>query len=404
MTMQALLDRPEIASLTGASNARQASADAARAHGWPTRADEAWHYTDLNARLKMFDLGLPRDRPDRAVSLPANDGSQIVFVNGRYSEAQSARLSFVSRYQPRSSTSGDPELPMVALNTAIATDGVSVNIPEHSDAGTVFLISIADVDDQAVISPRHRVTLGPNATLTLIETAQGHGDYLHNPVIEIELAEGAVLKHYRLQNESAGCVHVATIFARIQSGATYEFFTLSCGAAMSRTETHARLAGPEASVQLNAAQLLTGTQHGDVTSVISHDAPRCASRQTVKSVLAGTARGVFQGRIEVARPAQKTDGYQMNQALLLSPTAEIDCKPELEIFADDVKCSHGATIGALDPEQLFYLRSRGIAESDARAMLIRAFLDEAFEPVRNEAARQMFETAIDAWWQDQKAL
>ena len=404
MTMQALLDRPEIASLTGASNARQASADAARAHGWPTRADEAWHYTDLNARLKMFDLGLPRDRPDRAVSLPANDGPQIVFVNGRYSEAQSGRLSFVSRYQPRSSTAGDPELPMVALNTAIATDGVSVNIPEHSDAGTVFLISIADVDDQAVISPRHRVTLGPNATLALIETAQGHGDYLHNPVIEIELAEGAVLKHYRLQNESAGCVHVATIFARIQSGATYEFFTLSCGAAMSRTETHARLAGPEASVQLNAAQLLTGTQHGDVTSVISHDAPRCASRQTVKSVLAGTARGVFQGRIEVARPAQKTDGYQMNQALLLSPTAEIDCKPELEIFADDVKCSHGATIGALDPEQLFYLRSRGIAESDARAMLIRAFLDEAFEPVRNEAARQMFETAIDAWWQDQKAL
>jgi len=404
MTMQALLDRPEIASLTGASNARQASADAARAHGWPTRADEAWHYTDLNARLKMFDLGLPRDRPDRAVSLPANDSPQIVFVNGRYSEAQSGRLSFVSRYQPRSSTAGDPELPMVALNTAIATDGVSVNIPEHSDAGTVFLISIADVDDQAVISPRHRVTLGPNATLALIETAQGHGDYLHNPVIEIELAEGAVLKHYRLQNESAGCVHVATIFARIQSGATYEFFTLSCGAAMSRTETHARLAGPEASVQLNAAQLLTGTQHGDVTSVISHDAPRCASRQTVKSVLAGTARGVFQGRIEVARPAQKTDGYQMNQALLLSPTAEIDCKPELEIFADDVKCSHGATIGALDPEQLFYLRSRGIAESDARAMLIRAFLDEAFEPVRNEAARQMFETAIDAWWQDQKAL
>jgi Fe-S cluster assembly protein SufD len=158
------------------------------------------------------------------------------------------------------------------------------------------------------------------------------------------------------------------------------------------------LTGPEASVQVNAVQLLGGHQVGDVTTVIQHQSPNGASRQTVKSVLSDHARGVFQGRIEVDRIAQKTDGYQMNQALLLSPTAEMDIKPELQIFADDVKCSHGATIGALDPEQIFYLRSRGIPEDAARAMLFRAFLTEALDAVTDEAAKGMFESAIEDWW------
>jgi len=158
------------------------------------------------------------------------------------------------------------------------------------------------------------------------------------------------------------------------------------------------LQGAGAHAHLNAAQLLGGTQHGDITTVVHHTAPNCASRQTVKSVLNDAAHGVFQGRIEVDRIAQKTDGYQMNQALLLSDDAEMDIKPELQIFADDVKCSHGATIGALDPEQLFYLRSRGIPEAAARAMLIRAFLAEALEPVEHEAARAVFEAAIEDWW------
>ena len=118
----------------------------------------------------------------------------------------------------------------------------------------------------------------------------------------------------------------------------------------------------------------------------------------MKNVLTGRSRGVFQGKIEVARDAQKTDGYQMNQALLLSPDAEVNSKPQLEIFADDVKCSHGATVGELDPEQMFYLRSRGLSEEEARALLVRAFLAEAFEPVQHEAARRMLEQAVDGWW------
>jgi Fe-S cluster assembly protein SufD len=144
--------------------------------------------------------------------------------------------------------------------------------------------------------------------------------------------------------------------------------------------------------------LLRGAQHSDFTTVVAHDAPDCASRQTVKHVLAGHARGVFQGKIEVARPAQKTDGYQMNQALLLSPDAEIDCKPQLEIFADDVKCSHGATVGELDADQLFYMVSRGVPRDQATAMLVRAFLSEALDGVTDQATHAMLDRVIEAWW------
>jgi Fe-S cluster assembly protein SufD len=175
------------------------------------------------------------------------------------------------------------------------------------------------------------------------------------------------------------------------------------GARLARAEIHARLAGPNATAHLNAAQLLGGSQHADFTTVISHDAPNCASRQTVKTVLTGRSRGVFQGKIEVARAAQKTDGYQMNQALLLSPDAEMDSKPQLEIYADDVKCSHGATVGELDGEQLFYLRSRGVPEAEARMMLVRAFLAEALDPIAHETARAAMEQAIDLWWERQAA-
>ena len=163
---------------------------------------------------------------------------------------------------------------------------------------------------------------------------------------------------------------------------------------------HARLVGPQAHVAINAAQLLRGTQHSDFTTVVTHEAPNCASRQTVKHVLGGHARGVFQGKIEVARAAQKTDGYQMNQALLLSPDAEIDCKPQLEIFADDVKCSHGATVGELDADQMFYIVSRGIPQAEARAILVRAFLGEALDMIADESARGLLDRVIEDWWKD----
>jgi Fe-S cluster assembly protein SufD len=231
----------------------------------------------------------------------------------------------------------------------------------------------------------------------------GQGTYLLNTVAEIHVAEGATLTHIRLQDEAASAFHVSTTYADIEAGATYDSFTLNLGARLSRTEVHAQLTGKGGVAHLNAAQLLTGSQHADFTSVVGHTAPGCQSRQTVKNVLAGKSRGVFQGKIEVARQAQKTDGYQMNQALLLSPFAEVDSKPELEIFADDVKCSHGATVGELDAEQMFYLRSRGVPEAEARSILVRAFLAEALDAVADETIRARLEAAVEGWWEKQAA-
>lgn len=396
MTDTVFIDRIDLAGLPGDTGKRSFAAARFRDAGWPTRWLEAWHYTDLRS-LRSIEFGKPEAVEIDDAVLPALNVRRIVFVNGQFAPAHSSRIEGFSRFSGEPRIAPKPDLPMVLINTALAADGAVLTIPDGVDAGTIALVSVADAATPAAITPRHRIELGRGARLTLIEVNQGQGKYLHDPVMEISLAESANFKHYRLQNESFEAFHLATIFADISKNASYDSFTLNRGAKLSRNEFHIALAGSGGAVHLNAAQLLGGAQHGDVTSVVSHDAPSCSSRQTVKSVLMDRARGVFQGRIEVARIAQKTDGYQMNQALLLSPDAEIDSKPELEIFADDVKCSHGATIGAIDPEQIFYLRSRGIPEAEARAMLIRAFLDEALEPVTDPAAHDLFERVIGDW-------
>lgn len=359
----------------------------------PTRKLEAWRYTDLKSLAAIsFSEALP---VKVNVQLPDLGIARIVFVNGAYDVALSTPPDLL---QPFVRAAEGSLLPLALINAEHAQDGMTLIVPDDVDAGAVLLVSYASAATPIAFHPRHRITLGKNAKLTIIEVAMGQGIYWHNPVTDIALHEGAALGHYRLQDESHEAFHLATIRVKIAEKASYDSFSLVIGSQLSRAEFYASLLGPNATTHLNAAQLLGGHQHADFTSVVKHDAPNCASRQTVKSVLSGHSRGVFQGRIEVARIAQKTDGYQMNQALLLSPTAEIDIKPELEIFADDVKCSHGATIGALDPEQVFYLRSRGIPEEQARSMLIRAFLTEALEPVTHEAAREFFEAAIETWW------
>jgi Fe-S cluster assembly protein SufD len=291
--------------------------------------------------------------------------------------------------------------PLVALNTMLAEDGALLSVPAGVDAGLLLLVSIAT--DRAAFHPRHIIRLAHGARLVLLELSLGAGTYLHNPVIEVQVAEDAVLSHVRMQNEALSAFHLSTVYAEIAERGTYDSFGLNLGARIARTEAHVRLAGAKGIAHLNGAQLLGGTQHADFTTVVRHVAPSCTSRQTVKNVLAGRAQGVFQGRIEVARAAQKTDGYQMNQALLLSPDAEIDTKPELEIFADDVKCSHGATVGELDADQLFYLRSRGIPDAEARSMLVRAFLAEALDAVSNETVRGVLDRAVEGWWKRQAA-
>lgn len=394
---EALLGR-----LPGDSTLRAAAADAFRTLGLPGatrgRRAEAWKYTTLQP---LGGMSFGSSGPSPAIA-PPNAAARLVFAGGAFRADLSTSVPGFARFadQPEFGELSWPDRdPMVALNTMLAEDGAVLTIPNDRDAGIVFLVH-AGIDGTSA-HPRHMIRLGRGARLTLMELFEGEGCYVHNPVSEIHVADGAVLTHVRMQTESTAAFHLATIYAAIAEGGTYDSFTLNIGGRISRTEVHTALDGAGAVAHLNGAQLLTGSQHADFTSVVRHAAPKGTSRQTVKNVLAGQSRGVFQGRIEVARGAQGTDGYQMNRALLLSPDAEIDTKPELEIFADDVKCSHGATVGELDPEQLFYLRSRGIPDSEARAILVRAFLAEALDPVTNDTARGLLEDAVARWWEGQ---
>lgn len=396
----------------------QLRADAAAhfaARGFPTRRVEQWKYTDLGA-IAQAHFAEPLTMVEAAIALPVpNAAHRAVFIDGRFRADLSTLegLSYRVLSLARDLAEAEPHLgalarpanePLAALNTMLFEDGLFLDIPEGVEGGLLELVSIAvDPGRPFAFHPRHLIRLGAGASLTLIETATGRGQCLHNPVFEITVAEGAALTHGRMLQEEATVFHLSTIYATIAAGGTYDNFTVAAGARLTRNEIHAALTGPKAACHMNGAQMAADGQHVDTTTALDHAAPDCASRQTYKTVLAGRSRGVFQGKIHVHQIAQRTDGYQMNQALLLSDEAEIDSKPQLEIYADDVKCSHGATVGALDADSLFYLRSRGIPEPEAKAMLVEAFLHEAVETVTDETLRGALTRALDTWWSRQAA-
>ena len=377
-----LLARAEAGGPDAWAPARAAAAALLRADGLPTRRVEAWTYTDLAPlaaaafahRASAAELALPAPRADR----------RVVIVDGVVRDA----AGFVRN---RAAIAA-PTATITALNALLAEDGVLFDV--DGDAGVVELVSLVSAGVSA--HPRHRIRLGAGASLTLIETCRAGAGALHNPVFDIALAPGARLTHARIVEDDASAFHLAAIHADVAEGATCDAFTLHLGGRIARVEKHVVLNGPGASAHLNGAQLVSGPRVADITIALDHAAPGCASRQVVKTVLGSGARGVFQGRILVRQAAQKTDGYQMNQALLLAPDAEMDSKPQLEIYADDVRCSHGATVGALDPDALFFLRSRGIPEAEARHMLVDAFLREAVETIGDDAARAAVMAALEA--------
>jgi len=388
---------------------REAAAEAFRAQGFPTRRVEAWKYTDL-APLTQAGFGEALTSVDGALALPrAAAPRRVVFVDGRFradlSDAEAPVRNLAEHLGAAEGLLGSlartEDLPLVALNTAMFEDGALIDLAPGEDGGVVELLHVTLADRPVAVHPRHLVRLGAGAKLVLIERNWGHGEsrYLNSPVLEFDVAADAHVTHARLQQEGKAGIHLSTVFARVAEGGTYDSFLLHAGAKLARSEAHVTLAGPKAAAHLNGAQLLGDGQHGDCTTFLEHAAPDCPSRQTVKTVLAGKSRGVFQGKILVDQIAQRTDGYQMNQALLLSDQAEIDSKPQLEIYADDVKCSHGATVGELDENQVFYMRSRGIPEATARSLLIEAFLQEAVEGVTDETARAALAEAVSGWWE-----
>lgn len=381
-------------------------------HGLPTRKVEAWKYTDITSLAGIDFQPAAAPEVSRLPDLPPIDGWRMVFVNGGFrpdlSDAQPpegvvvANLASLLEADPRSVESwmvrATGSLPLAALNAAFLADGLVVRVP----AGRVLkrpvhLVSIGQAGKgSTAFHPRHLLALEDGAAATVVETHLGSGAYVSNGVAEIAVGAHARLRHYSIQDEAPAATHIATTMLRLDERASYEGFVLQLGARLARHELHAAIAGRGAELVVNGAYLGDGPRVVDNSLFIEHHAPGGRSRLLFKGVLADRARGVFQGRVLVERAAQKTDAYQLSRALLLSPGAEMDGKPELEIYADDVKCGHGAAVGELEDEALFYLRSRGIDERAARRLLIEAFLAETVEGVTPPAIRDVLADLLRA--------
>ncbi|MEM7443214.1 MAG: Fe-S cluster assembly protein SufD [Pseudomonadota bacterium] len=407
-------------------DARRQDLEAFRTVGLPGRRLEAWKFTDLRRFLMRhaFSPAQPVAVPPRLVEQIdtlrlAADASCLVFLNGRLQEDLSStgglpdgvtlnNLADVLNAPDRYALSGrlgaivgETDDALIALNAAWMADGYVLDIAEGVElANPLHVVHAISACDHAIaVHPRHLIRLGPNAKATVIETHLGepHEASFVNGVTEVEVRDRASLRHYRMANGPEQGFDVQRVYADLGRDSRFESFVVALGGQMTRTESVVALSGPGGETHLGGVYLGRDKQHRDNTILIKHDAPHCQSRQVFKGVLDDRARGVFQGKIRVDSVAQKTDGHQLNKSLLLSGGAEIDTKPELEIYADDVKCSHGATAGEIDGNALFYLRSRGIPEQAARQLLVQAFLAEALLEISDETVRADFERAVDDW-------
>lgn len=395
--------------------------------GLPARRDEYWRYTNLNA-LGQADYALAGPDAQASVSacvdaaLSGLDGYRIVFINGELRPDPSGlgdlpdgvRLAGLADLLAQDPARVEPWLgriagldgmPLAALNTAFLGDGMVLLIDEGVVLDKpVLLVSVGSpAADGATFQPRNLVVLGDAASATLIDVHVGMvpgARYFANVVTEIALGAGSRLDHYTLQDQAPAAHHIGLTEAQVARGAHYCSFVLQTGAALGRHETRVRLDGSEIDCEVSGIYLGRDGQLLDNTTLVEHLAPACRSRQVFKGVLDGQSRGVFQGKIHVRREAQQTDGHQLSRTLLLSPRAEIDTRPELEIYADDVKCSHGATAGDLDEDTLFYLLSRGIERATARRLLVGAFVADALEHIAQPEIAGVFSARIDGWLDD----
>ncbi|MFO7477177.1 MAG: Fe-S cluster assembly protein SufD [Methyloceanibacter sp.] len=395
--------------------------------GLPHRRIEAWKYTDLRARLtevlpllKAEGVGIAAAEFERAIgptlaNLPAyrlvvvegdlrTDLSDIAGLKAVGVEAVSLGQALekppawlktaLAQVNPRS------EDAVLALNTALMTGGAALRIGEGVILDKpVHLIQLDGKGKPASTVTRNLILAEAGSEATLLESFGGLGirGLQRNAATEIRVGPKAALKHVKLQRERDDALHLSTWLVELATESRYEAFQFSTGASLSRNQIYAAFVGENAALDVSGALLMRGRQHCDTTMLVEHRVPHCTSRELFKVVLDDEARGVFQGKIIVSPGAQKTDGKQMSGALLLSQAAEFDAKPELEIFADDVVCGHGATSGQIDDDLLFYLEARGIPEAEARALLIQAFVGEALEKVEDETIREALARASAAW-------
>ncbi len=394
--------------------ARGAALARAQEMGLPTRRDEYWRYTDPTtltaATAPAAALFAAGDEPP---AFAAIDRVTLVFTDGVFDAAASDDPAAAGVELTRLALAGQADIhwarelygvleargqspvprPLAALNGALATDGVMIRVTGKAARPVSLVYRHAATTSDAVL--RHVIRLEPGAELTLLESGPGAARF--STVTEVDVADGASFHHIRTQGRDHERRTLTHLFARIGAQARFKSFTLTANGVLTRNEVVLELLGDDSIAHVAGAAMGDGGFHHDDTVFVTHAAERCESRQVFKKVLKGGAVGVFQGKILVKQGAQKTDGYQISQSLLLDEDSQFLAKPELEIYADDVKCSHGSTSGAIDETALFYLRSRGVPERLAQALLVQAFLAQAIEEIEDEAIAEDIRGRLEGW-------
>lgn len=392
---------------------RSAAETVLQGQPFPTTHDEAWKYTDLKALHEArFLPGQHRavDIKDRI--LPEARGTRLVFVNGHFDPHHSnvsalppgVRMLRLSTASEAACCLGSLATPQSCdlfanLNTARFTDGAFIFVPRNIHVEPVLhvlFVSDQEGDQPTCALPRLLVVAEKGSSLTLVEEHWGHGRTLSNTVVEVLVHEGAEVIHERIQRESPEAYHFAHLRAKVERDARYTARTISLGARLSRQSPHVVLADEDVELTLDGLALLGENQVADTHSFIDHTQPHGTSRQLHKAIVDGKARAIFNGRIFVRPGAQQTDAQQQSRNLLLSADAQVDTKPELEIFADDVKCAHGAAVGQLDPEELFYLQSRGLNDATARNLLTYGFAADLLSRIPVASLRRQLRQAVMA--------
>lgn len=395
---------------------RSSARDAFLAAKLPTIKDEDWRFTNLAPLAgQAFSPG-----PLARATAELPPAPRLVFANGRLDPAATdlgglpagVRVSSLAAALRERPGAVEPRLggaiaasarqPFVALNSALFEDGALVEIDDGVECQpTLHLVFSSGADrggerGATASHPRNLVVAGKGSSATVVEHYLGRGAYLVNAVTEISLGEGARLEHDRLQEDAPEAFHVGALHVAQAGASRFAGQSMALGARLARVEARALLAAEEASCDLHGLNVSSGAQVHDHFVHVDHASPRCTSREVFKGILGDTSRGVFAGRILVRPGALKTDAGQISSSLLLSDDAVVDTKPQLEILADDVKCSHGGSVGQLRPDQLFYLRSRGVPEALARALLTWAFAAEMVQRVGPEELRARVRRAVTA--------
>lgn len=385
--------------------------------GFPTARTEDWRFTNVSAIAKHAfqtvaepDAASPSAAELKRADIDFASGNRFVFANGHFSKRQSSTDPMPAGVICSNLADALPEKivqahlaqhadfenqPFIALNTAFFQDGCFLQVPANTVIEKpVYLVFINRPGNKAVAThPRNLIVVGKNSRLQLVEIHVGLEDnrYLSNTVTEVVAGESVIVDHYKVQRESLSAYHIAAMQVNMARGSNFKTHFLSLGGGLVRNEVRVLFDGEGSEATVNGLYLGGGSQHIDNFTVIDHAQPRCASHELYKGILDGKAQGVFNGKIFVRQDAQKTDAKQTNKVLLLSEDATINTKPQLEIFADDVKCTHGATVGQLDAESLFYLRSRGIGLAEARGLLTFAFANDIISRIEVEPLRQQME-------------